>query len=81
MPEAATLFKEWSGYLKPEDLSQVESAYHFSEAAHEGQFRQSGEPYISHPLAVANILAQWHLAGADRGAAARCNGRHRGYQD
>jgi GTP pyrophosphokinase len=61
MPEAATLFKEWSGYLKPEDLSQVESAYHFSEAAHEGQFRQSGEPYISHPLAVANILAQWHL--------------------
>jgi GTP pyrophosphokinase len=61
MGEAATLFKEWSGYLKPEDISQVESAYHFSEAAHEGQFRASGEPYISHPLAVANILAQWHL--------------------
>jgi guanosine-3',5'-bis(diphosphate) 3'-pyrophosphohydrolase len=61
MPEAATLFKEWSGYLKPEDLSQIESAYHFSEAAHEGQFRKSGHPYISHPLAVANILAQWHL--------------------
>ncbi len=61
MGEAATLFKEWSGYLKPEDLSQLESAYHFSEAAHQGQFRQSGEPYISHPLAVANILAQWHL--------------------
>jgi guanosine-3',5'-bis(diphosphate) 3'-pyrophosphohydrolase len=58
---AATLFKEWSGYLKPEDISQLESAYHFSEQAHEGQFRQSGEPYISHPLAVANILAQWHL--------------------
>jgi guanosine-3',5'-bis(diphosphate) 3'-pyrophosphohydrolase len=59
--EAATLFKEWSGYLKPEDLSQLESAYQFSESAHEGQFRRSGEPYISHPLAVANILAQWHL--------------------
>ena len=58
---ATTLFKEWSGYLKPEDISQLESAYHFSEAAHEGQFRKSGEPYISHPLAVANILAQWHL--------------------
>jgi GTP pyrophosphokinase len=58
---AATLFKEWSAYLRPEDISQLESAYHFSEAAHEGQFRQSGEPYISHPLAVANILAQWHL--------------------
>jgi guanosine-3',5'-bis(diphosphate) 3'-pyrophosphohydrolase len=61
MAETAALFKEWSGYLKPEDLSQLESAYQFSEAAHEGQFRQSGEPYISHPLAVANILAQWHL--------------------
>jgi len=61
MHPTETLFKEWSGYLKPEDLSQVESAYHFSEAAHEGQFRESGEPYISHPLAVANILAQWHL--------------------
>src|SRR5574339_136769 len=61
MGEAAALFKEWSEYLKPEDISQLESAYHFSEAAHEGQFRQSGEPYISHPLAVANILAQWHL--------------------
>ncbi len=61
MGEAATLFKEWSGYLKPEDISQLESAYQFSEAAHEGQFRQSGEPYITHPLAVANILAQWHL--------------------
>ena len=62
MSAAATaVFKEWSGYLKPEDISQLQSAYHFSEQAHEGQFRQSGEPYISHPLAVANILAQWHL--------------------
>jgi GTP pyrophosphokinase len=61
MNEAATLFKEWSGYLKPEDLTQLESAYHFSKAAHEGQFRKSGEPYISHPLAVADILAQWHM--------------------
>jgi GTP pyrophosphokinase len=61
MGDAPALFKEWSAYLRPEDISQLESAYHFSEAAHEGQFRQSGEPYISHPLAVANILAQWHL--------------------
>ena len=58
---APVLFKEWSGYLKPEDISQLQSAYQFSEQAHEGQFRQSGEPYISHPLAVASILAQWHL--------------------
>jgi len=58
---APAVFKEWSDYLKPEDISQLQSAYHFSEQAHEGQFRKSGEPYISHPLAVANILAQWHL--------------------
>ena len=56
MPEAATLFKEWAGYLKPEDVTRLETAYHFSEAAHNGQYRASGDPYISHPLAVANIL-------------------------
>ena len=61
MPEAAELFKEWSGYLKPDDVTRIESAYRFSEKAHEGQFRASGDPYISHPLAVANILAQLHL--------------------
>ncbi len=61
MPEAAALFKEWSGYLKPEDVARLETAYHFSKDAHSGQFRASGEPYISHPLAVANILAQLHL--------------------
>ncbi|MCC7081640.1 MAG: bifunctional (p)ppGpp synthetase/guanosine-3',5'-bis(diphosphate) 3'-pyrophosphohydrolase [Burkholderiales bacterium] len=61
MVEAATLFQELSGYLKPDDVAQLESAYHFSEQAHQGQFRGSGEPYISHPLAVANILAKWHL--------------------
>ncbi len=37
MPEATALFKEWSGYLKPEDVARVEAAYHFSEAAHRGQ--------------------------------------------
>ncbi|HTE13678.1 MAG TPA: bifunctional (p)ppGpp synthetase/guanosine-3',5'-bis(diphosphate) 3'-pyrophosphohydrolase [Burkholderiales bacterium] len=61
MPEAATLFKECAGYLKPDDISQLQSAYQFSESAHHGQFRDSGEPYISHPLAVAGILAKWHL--------------------
>ncbi len=60
-PEAATMFKEWAGYLKPEDMTRLETAYHFSENAHSGQFRASGEPYVSHPLAVANILAQLHL--------------------
>src|SRR5207342_2166828 len=50
-----------TGYLKPEDVARLESAFHFSEAAHEGQFRKTGDPYIVHPLAVANILAELHL--------------------
>ena len=58
---ATTLFKEWSSYLKPEDVERLETAYHFSEVAHTGQYRESGDPYISHPLAVASILAQLHL--------------------
>ena len=48
-------------YLKPEDIEQVEKAYHFSANAHRGQFRSSGDPYISHPLAVAETLAHWRL--------------------
>src|SRR5436309_15787133 len=49
------------GYLKPKDVPRLAEAYRFSEAAHAGQTRQSGDPYISHPLAVAEILADWHL--------------------
>ena len=51
------------GYLKPKDVARLAEAYRFSEAAHAGQKRQSGDPYISHPLAVAEILAEWHLDG------------------
>jgi RelA/SpoT family (p)ppGpp synthetase len=51
------------GYLKPSDVARLSDAYRFSEAAHAGQTRQSGDPYISHPLAVAEILAGWHLDG------------------
>src|SRR4051812_11270585 len=48
-------------YLKPVDVVRVEQAYEFSDAAHHGQMRQSGDPYISHPLAVAEIVADWQL--------------------
>ncbi|MFI4922760.1 MAG: RelA/SpoT family protein, partial [Burkholderiales bacterium] len=61
MSDAEILFKELSGYMKSEDIAQLETAYQFSENAHQGQFRKTGDPYISHPIAVANILAQWHL--------------------
>jgi GTP pyrophosphokinase len=61
MSEAELLIRNASGYLKPEDIAQLQSAYQFSESAHEGQFRKTGDPYISHPIAVAQILTQWHL--------------------
>ncbi len=61
MPEAELLFSETSQYLKPEDINQLRSAYSFGQGAHSGQFRKSGEPYISHPVAVARILSTLHL--------------------
>ncbi len=48
-------------YLKPGDLSCVEDAYRLADQAHAGQFRSSGDPYISHPVAVAEILSHWQL--------------------
>ncbi len=44
MPDGATLLKECAGYLKPDDIAQLQAAYTFSESAHKGQFRKSGEP-------------------------------------
>jgi guanosine-3',5'-bis(diphosphate) 3'-pyrophosphohydrolase len=48
-------------YLKPDDIQQVWAAYRFSASAHEGQTRRSGDPYITHPVAVAGILAELHM--------------------
>ncbi len=48
-------------YYPTADLSIIEKAYEISEKAHSGQIRRSGEPYISHPLGVAAILADMHL--------------------
>ncbi len=50
-----------SAYLKPADIDKVAAAFAMAKDAHEGQMRTSGEPYITHPLAVAGILADWHL--------------------
>ncbi len=50
-----------AGFLKPDDVERVVAAYHFSADAHRGQLRSSGDPYISHPLAVASTLADWQL--------------------
>lgn len=43
-----------------EEVNTVIKAYKYAEYLHEGQYRQSGEPYIIHPLNVANILAEYH---------------------
>lgn len=59
--EVASLKATISTYLKPSDIEKVEAAYAMARDAHQGQTRQSGEPYVTHPLAVATLLAQWHL--------------------
>jgi len=45
-------------YLSNQELALVEEAFAFAHAAHQGQLRRSGEPYITHPVAVAGILAE-----------------------
>ena len=57
----AKLTTELAAYLSPEEIKQVKQAFHFSDEAHLGQYRQSGEPYITHPVAVAEICASWKL--------------------
>ena len=49
------------GYLKPAEVTLVKKAFHFADAAHLGQYRHSGEPYITHPVAVAELCATWRL--------------------
>lgn len=49
------------GYLKPDEVALIKQAFHFADAAHLGQYRHSGEPYITHPVAVAELCATWRL--------------------
>lgn len=48
-------------YLEAADIQRVRLAYRFADEAHLGQFRASGEPYITHPIAVAGLCAEWKL--------------------
>jgi len=50
-----------SGYLASDQVDSVRRAYFYAEQAHDGQYRRSGEPYVTHPLAVANILSEMHM--------------------
>jgi len=61
LPTIDALAERLSSYLEPEQINQVCRAYHYAEQAHDGQYRRSGDPYIIHPLAVANILSQMHM--------------------
>ena len=55
------LKKTLETYLPPEQIARIEKAYITARNAHEGQVRSSGEPYITHPVAVAQILAEMKL--------------------
>jgi GTP pyrophosphokinase len=57
----AALLRTVRSYNPKADAKQLEQAYRVAEAAHEGQRRLSGEPYIEHPVAVARILADLRL--------------------
>ncbi len=56
----ATLIKGLD-YLNPEQIELIRKAYRFADQAHLGQKRSSGEPYITHPIAVATQCAEWKL--------------------
>ncbi len=62
-PEVASYaaLSEALAYLPKGDLKLVREAFKFADAAHLGQFRASGEPYITHPIAVAGLCAGWRL--------------------
>jgi GTP pyrophosphokinase len=57
--EFERLLQSLSEVLSADDIGSIVQAYEFSASQHEGQRRRSGEPYISHPVAVAQILAEF----------------------
>lgn len=55
------LCRRTRAYLEPAQIAELRRAYAFGAAAHEGQIRKSGEPYIQHPLEVTCVLADMHM--------------------
>jgi guanosine-3',5'-bis(diphosphate) 3'-pyrophosphohydrolase len=60
-PHINGLCEQLTTYLEPSHINQVKRAYLYAEQAHDGQVRRSGDPYVSHPLAVAGILAEMRM--------------------
>src|SRR5207237_3773493 len=63
-PSPQGLFDDVARYLPVPDVEAIRRAYTFAVEAHADQSRESGEPYINHPLAVAETLAALHLDAA-----------------
>jgi len=61
LPSIDNLAERLSTYLGTDQVNLVRRAYFYAEQAHDGQRRRSGEAYVTHPLAVANILADMHM--------------------
>ncbi|MBF7728735.1 bifunctional GTP diphosphokinase/guanosine-3',5'-bis pyrophosphate 3'-pyrophosphohydrolase [Pseudomonas sp. N040] len=61
MPSIDNLAERLSTYLSKDQVNLVRRAYYYAEQAHDGQQRRSGEAYVTHPLAVASILADMHM--------------------
>lgn len=59
--EARELLFRTAYYLNEQELQQLEKAVAYAFHAHDGQTRKSGEPYITHPIAVATQLSIWHM--------------------
>src|SRR5574343_1742708 len=58
---AYRVFLDSLDYLAPEQVALIKEAYAFAARAHAHQKRMSGEPYITHPLAVAGAVVEWHM--------------------
>ena len=61
MQSIGSLANKLSSYLESPQINQIRRAYLYAEQAHDGQLRRTGEPYVTHPLAVADILADMHM--------------------
>jgi guanosine-3',5'-bis(diphosphate) 3'-pyrophosphohydrolase len=68
-PGIGQLLSKLESYLPPDQVERVREAHDYAEDAHEGQRRRSGEAYITHPVAVADILADLQMDGATIAAA------------